>query len=124
MKTIEISGDKKIATVQKEFNDAFPFLKLEFFRKKHGLGGGSNRSEMIDAQLSFRKIPQKHSNGMIFLKEDMKVCELEDLFKNHFGLNVQVFRKSGRSWIETTLTDDWTLLQQNEEGRELSQLSD
>jgi hypothetical protein len=33
---------------------------------------------------------------------------------------VQVSRKSGTLWLETTMTDSWTLGQQNEHGRELS----
>jgi hypothetical protein len=40
-----------------------------------------------------------------------------------FGLCVQVFRKSGNHWIETSLTNSWTLEQQNREGFELSSFS-
>jgi hypothetical protein len=31
-----------------------------------------------------------------------------------------VFRKSGNLWLETTMTDDWTLQQQNDHGYEIS----
>jgi hypothetical protein len=37
-----------------------------------------------------------------------------------FNLSVQVFRKSAGTWIETSVTDDWTLKQQNDEGKDLS----
>jgi hypothetical protein len=37
-----------------------------------------------------------------------------------YGLSVQVFRKSGNVWLETSATDNWTLRQQNNEGAELS----
>jgi hypothetical protein len=37
-------------------------------------------------------------------------------------LSVQVFRKSGKSWLETTFTDGWTLKKQNQEGIDLSQI--
>jgi hypothetical protein len=33
-----------------------------------------------------------------------------------------VFRKSGKTWLETSVTDDWTLKRQNEEGMELSRM--
>jgi len=36
------------------------------------------------------------------------------------GLFAEVFRKSGNVWIETSLTNDWTLQQQNLEGEEIS----
>ena len=50
----------------------------------------------------------------------MTVGELEKLFRERFGANIQVSRKSGTLWLETTMTDNWTLKQQNEHGRELS----
>ena len=52
----------------------------------------------------------------------MSVNELEQQFKSRFGLNIQVFRKHCKTWIETTVTDNWTLVKQNEEGRTLSEL--
>ena len=50
----------------------------------------------------------------------MTVGQLEKAFRERFGLNMQVSRKSGPVWLETTVTDKWTLRQQNEHGRELS----
>ena len=57
---------------------------------------------------------------IIEIEERMKVSELEKLFKDKFKLAVQVFRKSGNLWLETTMTDNWSLLQQNNHGREIS----
>jgi hypothetical protein len=48
------------------------------------------------------------------------VVELECLFEDQFGLFVQVFRRSGNLWLETTVTDSWSLQKQNEQGKELS----
>ena len=50
----------------------------------------------------------------------MTVNQLELLIFSKFGLAAQVFRKSGNVWLETSATDNWTLLQQNNEGAELS----
>jgi len=44
---------------------------------------------------------------------------LEDQFEN-IGLIAEVFRRSGNVWIETILTNNWTLGQQNPEGGEIS----
>jgi hypothetical protein len=38
-----------------------------------------------------------------------------------FGLHVQVFRKSGSLYIETTNSDDWSIGQQNAEGKTASE---
>lgn len=45
------------------------------------------------------------------------VHAFEQMFAAQFGLNVQVFRRSGELYLETTATDDWTLGQQNAEGK-------
>jgi hypothetical protein len=50
------------------------------------------------------------------------VHELETLFQNRLGLYIQVFRKSGKVWLETTATDDWSLFKQNMEGKEWSEV--
>jgi hypothetical protein len=52
------------------------------------------------------------------------VQDVEQLLWDAFGLSVQVFRKSGNLWLETTVTDQWSLAYQNEQGRELSEQFD
>lgn len=122
-KTINITDTKTIYSIQKEFNELFPFLKLEFFVQKHATHQGSHKKDMLNSGLTIMQCRKNHNEGEIILKESMRVEELEKLFQQVFGLSAQVFRKSGRSWIETTVTDDWTLKQQNDEGKELSFLS-
>lgn len=62
---------------------------------------------------------KKKTTAPLELTEDMPVSAVEQLFQDYFGLSAQVFRKSGGSWLETSLTDDWTLKRQNDEGFEL-----
>ena len=42
----------------------------------------------------------------------MVVWQVERLFEKEFGLHVQVFRQSGEVWLETSVSDDLTLEQQ------------
>lgn len=65
----------------------------------------------------------KKDKAKVEILANMTVNELEQLFKTKFGLNIQIFRKSGNSWLETTVTDNWTLEKQNEEGEELNNLA-
>ena len=48
------------------------------------------------------------------INETLKVQQVEDKFKNELNLNVQIFRKTGDVWLQTTSTDEWTLLEQIE----------
>ncbi len=120
---LTISDNQKLSDVKDEFNKMFPFLKLEFFKHKHGVHGGNAKSDMLSSDLTFKKASKQHNEGGIIIKENMSVANLEQLFQDVFGISAQVFRKSGRSWIETSVTDDWSLKRQNEEGRELSSLA-
>ena len=54
----------------------------------------------------------------------MTVAELESLFNNEYGIKINVSRKAGKSWIETNITNNWTLEKQNEQGQILSENSE
>jgi len=118
--TFKIDDNKSIATIQQEFNAMFPYLKLEFFKHAHGVHQGGPKKDMLNSSLALKQFAKKHVNGMIEIKETMKVSDLESSFQMLFSLSVQVFRKSAGTWIETSVTDDWTLRQQNDEGKDLS----
>ena len=113
-----IDQHKTINQIQQEFNGLFPFLKIEFFKKSHNTFGGNSNKEIIHSKepLIITSIGELH------ITSSMTVNELEQRFKSQFGLNIQVFRKHGKTWIETTVTDNWTLYKQNEEGKTLSEL--
>lgn len=118
---IHLSNDKTVAEIQKEFNTLFPFLKIGFFSKGHRPFEGTAKKSILDSETKLKLI--KKEKTKVQISATMTVNELEQLFKTKFGLNVQVFRKSGKSWLETTVTDNWTLLKQNEEGQELNNLA-
>ena len=117
---ISISDNKKIQFIQKEFNEMFPFLKIEFFTKPHRTGGTSPRKQMKNPDSTLKQCRSVHGSGNITITPAMTVAELEQNFYSLFGLSTQIFRKSGKVWLETTVTDSWTLKEQNEEGQALS----
>ena len=113
---LEISKDKTIHDIQQDFNLRFPFLKLEFYKP-------------ADPAVAKKHLPQytllsaaglKDGNAIMEVVNDMTVAELEKKFRNEYGLDVQVSRKSGLLWLETTMTDNWSLEKQNEHGKEIS----
>lgn len=63
-------------------------------------------------------------NTQIDFSEQTTVQELEKKIEDQLGLHIQVFRRSGNIWLETTVTDEWTLSFQNEQGKELSEQFD
>lgn len=120
---IQINDHRKIYAIQEEFNKMFPWLKLEFFSKPHRMGGPSPKSQVVSASKTLGECRTVHDTGTITITPLMSVGELEQSFRDVYGLSVQVFRKSGKSWLETTITDAWSLEKQNEEGKNLSKVS-
>lgn len=117
---LTITPERLISEIQIEFNTLFPFLKLEFFNNKSFARNNFSASQIIPRTKKLSEGQKNIVKGEIEIEETMKVSDLENIFKDKFHLAVQVFRKSGNLWLETTMTDNWTLLQQNNHGREIS----
>ena len=111
---ILVSDTKMIRTIQKQFNDEFPHLKIEFFSRKHKVGEASNINDMISQDCMLSELKSKHSTDKIEIVPEMTVAQLEQKFWDGFGLSVQVFRLAGNDWVETIVTDGWTLAKQEE----------
>ena len=115
---IIIDQTKKLSVIQTEFCKRFPYLKIEFYNHTHAVGEGSRKENTIDAHLSIEEVQIKKAVGVLKINGLMTVAELEGGFANTFGLSVQVFRKSGSIWLQTTVTDHWTLAEQNQKAME------
>jgi len=116
---LHITPECLISQVQKEFNTAFPYLKLEFFHNKSRRTSFS-ASQIVSSLKKIGDIQLVVKDGNISIDGNMKVSELEKILLDEFSLAAQVFRKSGNLWLETTITDSWTLQQQNTHGQEIS----
>ena len=116
---MKLAKNRAISDVRQEFNNAYPFLRIDFYknvqnRSAAGLKQKLNKSTTL-VNAGIRR------EGEIEISETMTVKQLEQYFFDQFGLSVQVSRKSGNIWLETTISDNWTLKQQNEHGEELSE---
>ena len=120
--TLHIHKERLISDIQQEFNDSYPYLKIELFASPLKYQQTSPPGGKLPRQLPLKSFAQQMPEGKIELEDTMSVHQLEELFQDIFGLNLQVFRKSGNLWLETTVTDSWTLKQQNDYGRELEEV--
>lgn len=117
---IEINDHRKVFAIQEEFSKHYPFLKLEFFAKPHKPGGESSKKLLNHGSKTLGECRTIHNSGTITISPTMTVVDLEQRFADVYGLGVQVFRKSGNVWLETSVTDGWTLEDQNKQGEALS----
>lgn len=115
---IRVLSEQTIAEVQEDFSRAYPFLKLVFFTKPHKAFKGSHAKFLIqDREVKLSSLEKQPKDGVLYLEPEMPVWQVERLLEEEFGLHVQVFRKSGNTWLETSVTDNMSLEQQNSKGR-------
>ena len=110
---LQIETGKQIKQIQTAFNTRYPYLKIELIKQQGGKPEAMKGNDVIV------KVPAT----TISIGSQQTVTRLEQEFLEKAGLKVKVYRKFCNVWIETTLTNDWTLEQQNSEGRLLSELN-
>ncbi len=118
---IEIYEDQKLIEISHLFTNIYSFLKIEFYNKPHDWQAASSLKDLLDGNLSVGNVSRKKNHtGFMEFHFWQKTGFLESYFKNRFGLNVQIFRQHGDKWVQTVGTDELTLEQQNEIGRNAS----
>ena len=113
---ILINDKLTIKELQQQFGNTFPYLKLEVFDIPPVIGGLS-KSHICPNHKTLGACRKIHNEDIITIVESDTVEKLEQTLWEKFGLSVKVYRKSNSLWIETTLSNNWTLMQQNDEGR-------
>jgi hypothetical protein len=119
--SIIITKDKKIREVQQDFNSFFPYLQVEFFIINEKNSAAKDRVCIFDRNKKIGEFSQNLDAAVNFIiTPGHKLTDLEKELQEKFGLSVQIFRKSGRVWLDTVNTNSWTLEQQNRYGEELN----
>jgi len=117
---ITIIGSSLVSDVQQTFSEAYPFLRVEFFKKRHTQGKMFLKEDKIPPYVKIGDLSKNLKPGKIDISDSRTVTEFEQQCREMTGLEVQVLRRSGSSWIQTSLTDDWSLERQNREGELLN----
>ncbi len=113
---MKINNNVTLQSLQQAFSQTFPGLRIEFYAAHHDLGKGSPKGTALEPHLLVKDARSSQQEGEIDLDPNMSVGAFEETLEKQFGLNAQVFRKSGVSWMQTTATDHWTLSKQSCKG--------
>lgn len=116
---IVIENGSLVYDVEKLFSNHYPYLKIELYRKPFNDNYFVVKKELLPPGLHLLQFLKKKGKTVINIDNNITVTELEDQFAC-IGINLEIFRKSGNVWVETSLTNNWTLQQQNKEGEEIS----
>lgn len=113
-----ISKDKTVMDLQKEFSDQFPYLKIEFYHKAHDHFEGSKKADQASSDTLLKDLSSDLSEAEFEITKNLSVDKLETAFEEKFGLHVQVFRQSGKEWLQTSVSDGWTLEEHSKNAKE------
>lgn len=121
---LAIDEHTTIKEVQKEFTEVYPFLKIEFYKKPHEEKELSDKKYRLAPDKVLSKEGNAFKSAKIDIDKSKTVADLEKEMYEKLGVAMQVSRKSGNIWLETSFTDDRTLELQNEQGEVMSRSTD
>lgn len=119
---LNITENTSITSIQEAFRSLFPYLSIRFFSAPQKPGEPVHLRSIENSEKTLKQLRKKNSPGDITITPETVVADLENKFNNLYGIEVQVYRQSGKAWLETTLTDSWTLDEQNQQGEALSKI--
>lgn len=113
---MKISPHTKLSEIQEAFNKKFPHLRIEFYTKPHDPGEGTLDRDRMDPEGTVGDVVKTVSVDQLQFDGKMAISALETQLHEELGLHAQVFRRSGNLWLQTTVTDNWTLDDANRKG--------
>ncbi len=115
---ISVTGNKKIGTLQKEFNKKFPYIRLGIFYSyaRQAVAKGESITN-IDPDKTLASVRRADSGGDISISGNKKIKSLEQEFDKVFGLYAQVCytNAEGHRYYTSGSNDEKTLASFNAE---------
>lgn len=115
---IYIERKTPVEGIKQVFTNYYPFLKIELYKMLTDRKENCIKKEALPPDCFLDKL-LKVDKTIIEAGKNITVAELKSQFAVN-GLHAEIFRKSGAMWVETLLTHNWTLQQQNAEAEELN----
>lgn len=94
---------------------------MAFYDESHGWQQASSNKHQLPINKTIGEVRKHHYPGSIEIHSWYKTGHIEQEFRNLFGLHIQILWSQGDTWIQTAGTDELTLEEQNEIGRNTAQ---
>lgn len=109
---LSVTGNKKIGTLQKEFNKKFPYLRLGIFYSyaRTQVKKGESITQ-IDADKTLASVRRTDSGGTVSISGNRKIKTIEQEMDKAFGLYCQICYtdKEGNRYYTSGSSDEKTL---------------
>lgn len=91
MAEISVTGQKKVMTLQKEFNQAYPFIRINIYDPNEKIKREKGETiTSVDHSKTIAAVRTKDNPGNITITGNKKVKTLEREFETIFGLYAEV----------------------------------
>lgn len=111
-----IKPQDTIKSIQDKIQEAYSNIKIEFFSKEHKEGKLTNvKFQYFNKDMNMESLGLK-SEMSIEINPDTIIWDIEKKFEQLGNLHIQVFRKGGEVWIETSKSDQWSIGEANSLG--------
>jgi hypothetical protein len=115
---LHIKKGTRVEDIARQFSLYYPYLKLELYKKRFEMEQALKRKDESESNGNSPLLKEFIEDCAINISSNRTVAEVQNECAC-LGLNAHVLRKAGSMWIETSLTDDWTLQHQNYEGEQI-----
>lgn len=99
-----------VGDIQHQFNMFYPFLRIEFLKQSGHLTG---KNMKLPATHKLTDTSNTRTFCVLNVDKNRTVAQITNDCLTSLGLAVQVLRKSGNVWNLISITDGWTLENQN-----------
>lgn len=106
---MKIFGTDTVIDLKNRFHEKYPLLQIRIYQQAHDHNEGSHQKNEVDDDVPLSHLSEKAKDGIIDIGLKRTVDQIETNFEDLYGLHVQVFRKSGSQWLQTSVTDHWTV---------------
>ena len=113
---LQINDISLIREIQNRFNKAYPNLWIDFYYHPNS---DHSKPEKINPETAIKNICAIIGTRDINIDGEKSVAELEADFKELLGLEIKVLRKTRNVWVGTPYTRNWSLQNQNHEGKQI-----
>lgn len=119
---LNFNQNTTIGDIKGQFSKYFKHVRLEFYHHSHKNRAASAKEDQILDHVTLGYLTGLKASAHTEFDQTVKISELEQIFERDFGLHIQVFREYGGSWLQTTLSDHWTLQMAEMEANDLERV--
>lgn len=114
---LHITDQRMLREIQLDFSKQFPYLRIEFFMPPHSHHTSAIQPSKINPYIRAGGIRKKHIAHAVNIFPDTSAKEFEQMMRDDFHADVQVYHYTKAGWLQTDTTDLATLNELNDQGR-------